>query len=119
MRPTPNDRIEPHRLVVTCFESPPDSDHGAFEFPIRGKWLRVISSGVDLRHGWEHVSVSLANRCPTWAEMQYVKELFWTDEETVVQFHPPADRYVNHNPNCLHLWRPLGQTIELPPLECI
>lgn len=40
--------------------------------------------------GWEHVSVSFASRCPTWDEMCEVKDIFWTPEECVVQYHPPA-----------------------------
>ena len=30
--------------------------------------------------GWEHVSVSLANRCPNWPEMCARKSLFWEPE---------------------------------------
>lgn len=30
--------------------------------------------------GWEHVSVSLRNRCPTWDEMCLVKDIFWRDD---------------------------------------
>lgn len=39
--------------------------------------------------GWEHVSVSLSNRCPTWEEMCMVKDIFWGEDECVIQFHPP------------------------------
>lgn len=64
--------------------------------------LRVIASnGL----GWEHVSVSRQDRCPTWAEMCAVKAFFWDKEDTVVQFHP----------NCLHLWRPTTFQIQTPP----
>lgn len=65
--------------------------------------------------GWEHVSVSLPDRCPTWAEMCRIKELFWDDEDIVIQFHPPRSQYVNNHPYCLHLWRPLRTAIPLPP----
>jgi len=64
---------------------------------------------------WEHVSVSLQHRCPSWNEMAYVKDLFWEDWETVIQFHPPKEHYVNAHPHCLHLWKPLGFEIPLPP----
>lgn len=64
---------------------------------------------------WEHVSVSLPDRCPSWEEMRYVKELFWSDDVTVVQFHPKKSEYVNNHPFCLHLWRNLKNEIELPP----
>ena len=65
--------------------------------------------------GWEHVSVSLRNRCPTWDEMCLVKDIFWRDDECVVQFHPPKSEYVNLHPYCLHLWKKIGEAVELPP----
>ena len=64
--------------------------------------------------GWEHVSVSFPNRCPTWEEMCIVKEMFWRDEETVVQYHPKKSEYVNLHPYCLHLWKKIGVEYELP-----
>jgi hypothetical protein len=78
-----------------------------------------MSSGVDDIHGWEHVSVSLRNRTPTWEEMSFVKNLFWKDDETVIQFHPKKSEYINRHPYVLHLWRKIGQDYELPPWECI
>lgn len=75
--------------------------------------LRCIASdGM----GWEHVSVSLPERCPTWAEMHFIKTQFWDAEDTVMQLHPPESSYVNCHPYCLHLWRPTdGRPIPLPP----
>ena len=67
---------------------------------------------------WEHVSVSLnseKNRTPTWQEMQWVKELFWEDFETVLEFHVPKDKYINITDSCLHLWRPIGVDLPMPP----
>lgn len=79
--------------------------------------------------GWEHVSVSVIyishqghsrqeQRCPTWQEMCYVKELFWDDpEDVVIQYHPPKSEYVSQHKFCLHLWRPIdadGKPIALP-----
>jgi len=88
-------------------------NNGAFLIPTRPGQppLRVIASDGD---GWEHVSVSLPNRCPTWDEMCKVKALFWDDDDCVVQFHPPKSDYVNLHPYCLHLWRPVGTPILLP-----
>ena len=65
--------------------------------------------------GWEHVSVSTVSRTPTWEEMCLVKDLFWGEEDCVVQFHPPKDVYVNNHPYCLHLWRKIGTEYETPP----
>lgn len=65
--------------------------------------------------GWEHVSVSTPGRCPTWDEMCFIKDLFWDEEDTVIQFHPPKSEYVNNHPNCLHLWRKVGENMKTPP----
>ena len=88
---------------------------GAFRItgptPIRQEL--VIMCGIG--EGWEHVSVSLKNRCPNWTEMSYVKDLFWNEDECVVQFHPPKSEYVNCHPFCLHLWKPINVNIATPP----
>jgi hypothetical protein len=74
--------------------------------------LRVIVSDGE---GWEHVSVSRSDRVPTWDEMCQVKALFWDDEDTVMQLHPPQSEWVNNHSRCLHLWRPVGIAIPRPP----
>jgi hypothetical protein len=78
----------------------------------RGQTVRVIATDGG---EWEHVSVSREDRCPTWAEMCAVKALFWDDEDCVVQYHPPTSEHVNNHPFCLHLWRPIGVTMPMPP----
>ena len=87
-------------------------DGGAFKIKFGKKTLRVIASiGGD----WDHVSVSLSHRCPTWQEMDYVKRIFFRDDETVMQLHvPPAD-HVNYHNYCLHMWRPQKDEIPRPP----
>lgn len=74
--------------------------------------MRVIASNG---MGWEHVSISLKNRCPNWREMCFVKDFFWDPHEVVMQLHPAKSEYVNMHPNCLHLWRPIGIDIPTPP----
>lgn len=112
-------RIEAHRVRVGQWGSDPqDGANGAFM--IRGPTgatLRIVASdGVDpVTEGWEHVSVSVANRCPNWIEMCFVKDLFWDEEETVIQFHPPKSEYVNCHRTTLHLWRNLTNAIATPP----
>jgi hypothetical protein len=69
--------------------------------------------------GWEHVSVSLRNRCPNWPEMSFVKSLFWEPEETVVQFHPPKSTYISNHAYCLHLWRDSRNGHALPPAVAV
>ena len=65
--------------------------------------------------GWEHVSVSFPNRCPTWEEMCEVKDMFFYEEEIAVQYHPPRNEYVNMHPYCLHLWRLKKEGLLMPP----
>lgn len=65
--------------------------------------------------GWEHVSVSRDDRTPTWSEMCQVKDMFWDEEDCVVQYHPPKSDYVNNHLFCLHLWRPIGIELPRPP----
>ena len=82
-------------------------DFGWFEIPtkIGGPVICIQVSPGFMAKGWEHASVSLAMRCPTWEEMCMIKDLIWTEDQTVVQFHPPKSDYVNNHKYCLHLWR--------------
>lgn len=96
--------------------------HGAFFVagPCAQELKIIAADGTDDEAlGWEHVSVSCRNRCPNWREMSFVKNLFWGDDECVVQFHPPKDVYVNHHPYVLHLWKRVGESIPTPPMELI
>ena len=76
--------------------------------------LRVIASSDPDNGGWDHLSVSLFNRCPTWLEMDYVKRLFIGDV-VAYQLHLPRSDHINVHPYVLHIWRPWAQVIPLPP----
>ena len=56
---------------------------------------------------------------PNWAEMCWVKSLFFEDGETVVQYHPAKKDYINTHPFVLHLWRKCGEPFPMPPVECV
>ena len=89
-------------------------NNGSFIFTLpttENETVLTIASDGD---GWEHVSISLQNRCPTWDEMCLIKDMFWDEEDCVVQYHPPKSEHVNFHPHCLHLWRPIGQTLPVP-----
>ncbi len=107
--------VEKYRVTKTSlWRSEPGKTYGLFMVPGMGGDLKVLAcDGGDA--GWDHVSVSLKNRCPNWIEMSKVKDLFFSDDETVVQFHPKKSEYVNNHPHCLHLWKPVNKEIELPP----
>ena len=83
---------------------------GAFSINRAGRKFTIIASD---ELGWQHVSVSLKDRCPSWNEMCWIKDLFWDKDDAVFQLHPPE--YVNFHPNCLHLWRSTTEELKLPP----
>lgn len=71
----------------------------------------IASDGM----GWEHVSASMPNRCLTWEEMCIIKDIFWDDDDTVIQIHPPKQHHINNHNYTLHLWRPVGIQVPTPP----
>ena len=91
-----------------------NGNNGAFFVPSRpGKPpFKVVASDGE---GWDHVSVSLPDRCPTWEEMCRIKDLFWDAEDAVMQLHPSRSDWVNNHQYCLHLWLPHNAPIPLPP----
>lgn len=103
MRVIPPAALQLARLQPRDYPATNDHDMHGFFYAKRLE-LNIISSGI-IDPLWEHVSVSRINRTPTWNEMCRIKELFWDDDETVVQFHPKKSEYVNRHPYCLHLWK--------------
>jgi hypothetical protein len=88
--------------------------NGMFVFVVNNQRVRCIASDGG---GWKHVSVSIVDdkRCPKWEMMCAVKDLFWEEEDCVVQFHPPKSEYVNLHSGCLHLWQSLTEKQPTPP----
>jgi hypothetical protein len=79
--------------------------------------LTVIAScgGQAGAEGWDHVSVSLPRRCPTWEEMDFVKRTFFAPDEIAMQLHVAESDHISFHPFCLHLWRHVEHKIPLPP----
>lgn len=99
---------------VTVVTSSPDGGQGWVNV---GKGLGNAPAVIwSFGGGWDHVSVSYANRCPTWDEMCKVKEVFFRDDECCVEYHPARKDYVNIHPYCLHIWRPQNEAIPTPPI---
>jgi len=87
-----------------------DLTNGCLLIPHKG--LKVIfSDGM----GWRHVSVSRRSRTPSYEDMDWIKQQFWSDDECVMQLHVPKSEHINHHPYCLHLWQPINGTIPRPP----
>lgn len=91
---------------------PGDKHNGAFMMKIKGETYTIIASDGG---GWDHVSISSKHKVPSWATMCQVKDLFFHEEEIVMQLHPKKSDYVNIDKNCLHLWRPQQVDIPTPP----
>ncbi len=102
-----------------------DEHNGAFVIDRHkdGEFFFLVASNG---FGWDHVSVSLhrkngANikRCPSFEEMQMIKEKLFAEEEVVFQLHPREEDYINTHPYCLHLWRPNNYNMNIPPLHSV
>lgn len=106
-----------YRVDLPGFERVPDEDiQGAFLIPYADAQLQVMCGcGED----WDHVSVSVKGRCPTWDEMHWIRGLFFEPGETVIQIDPPKDHYINYHKHTLHMWRHWRQEILLPPAKFI
>ena len=93
-------------------------NNAAFVIPYYGvSMLRVIASRAG--RGWDHVSVSLPDRPPTWYELEHVRKLLFFDNEVAVQYHVPSQDHVNIHPNTLHMWRPVHKKLPMPPKELV
>jgi len=121
MKRTLAEKLEAGRIRSGRFAS--DASFGPYGlFRIMGPCgaeLLIMASAGDETVRWEHVSVSIKRRPPNWQEMCFAKALFWEPAEAVMQLHPPEADYVNNHAYCLHLWRPIGQAIPLPPASLV
>lgn len=98
------------RLII--IEEAEDGFSGIIHMPL-WKGSIIVSWGM----GWDHVSVAPEKLriVPDWDSMCMLKDIFFKDDEAVIQIHPPKDEYVNNMPNCLHLWRWNEGEMTLPP----
>ena len=106
-------KIEAYRKSIHPFISKKGDNFGLFYIPFKKVTLKVLCSPLG-KGEWDHVSVSTHFRCPTWEEMNFIKDLFFSENDTVVQFHPKKSEYVNNHKYCLHLWKH-KEGHELPP----
>jgi hypothetical protein len=105
--------------------SPAGATYGAFAIPhpTKGRYtyeVIAVDAQDEMSRGWEHVSVKVADisgetRTPGWDEMEWIKALFWQEDEVTVQFHVNGQEKVNVHPNVLHIWRNAKAPFQLPP----
>jgi hypothetical protein len=111
--------LEQFRLLKPPMDSKPGDRFGAFYIPTGGVNFIIVADDGTSEFGWEHVSMRAKagknERCPSWKEMCWLKDLFWEPEETVLQFHPPKSEHVNCHPYVLHLFRQVGVDAPRPP----
>lgn len=93
-------------------EAKNDGMGGKYYDKYTGKWLNFIFS---YQMGWEHLSVSMPSRTPTWEQMCIMKDIFWNKNEVCVEYHPREEDYVNNHKHCLHIWRPTHEPLPTPP----
>jgi hypothetical protein len=104
--------LDDFRIPNTPYEAADIGGAFLIPYPLAGMKLRCVATNGD---GWDHVSVSLPGRTPTWAEMDYAKRTFFHEHEVAMQLHVAEDKHINVHPYCLHLWRPHRADIPLPP----
>lgn len=113
-------RIVKHCVAQLCSDASM-GNKGAFDIPF-DKDIKAFVIAAE-GEGWEHVSVHMIKHgkpcTPSWSDMCRIKNLFWSAEDCVVQYHPPKSDYVNTYKHCLHLWRPIGVEIPLPPIALV
>lgn len=104
--------------VIGYFGSPGDETCGVFHVPT--EWhafaLKCVAATGE---GWDHVSVSLPDRTPTWQEMDLIARMFFRENETAMQLHGPASEHVNLHAFTLHLWRLVDGKIPMPPKSMV
>lgn len=97
------------RITITSVSK--DGFRGFIKMPW---WKGTFICSFDF---WDHVSISPADikLTPSWDDMCLIKDIFFKEDEAVIQIHPPKAEYVNQMPNCLHLWRWNEGEMTLPP----
>lgn len=128
IRPTPWLLAEPYRIQSRGYETRYGDPYGAFRIPYPSTGVTLLALAADSligqaehgdTHAWDHVSVSVKNRCPNWLEMAFIKRIFWGEHETVMQLHVPEADHINCHPFVLHLWKPLLTPIPRPPAAMV
>lgn len=109
--------LEMHVWGLTGFQTSSGEWSGIFTFPVHPyNELRVIAS---CGGGWDHLSVSLPMRTPTWGEMEAVRKYFAKPDEVWLQFGLPEKSHIDCHPHCLHWWRQLHRKVKLPPPDFV
>lgn len=109
---------EKYRSTEQAFSDESYGNNGQFKVSTRATYVKGAYLWVQASDGlgWEHCSITVYKqpRAPTWNQMCIIKDLFWDDEDCVVQYHPPKSEYINTHQYCLHLWRQVNTEFPFP-----
>lgn len=104
----------PRILPPSWIERRRGSD-GAQYMNASARLAAILSCSIESDgRAWLHLSVSHAQRIPTWGELRVCKEQFLGDREAY-SILPPRARYVNLHNNVLHLFALLDETATALP----
>ncbi len=106
------EEIKQTRNLFIEAENDNDGMGGHYYDSVSGKNLNFIFS---YQIGWEHLSVSMPSKTPSWDQMCRMKDIFWNKNEACVEYHPKEEDYINNHPHCLHIWRPTEVELPTPP----
>lgn len=106
------EEIKNTRNLFVEAETSNDGMGGYYYDSISEKRLNFIFS---YQMGWEHLSVSMPSKTPSWEQMCRMKDIFWNKDEACVQYHPKEEDYVNMHQHCLHIWKPTDEILPTPP----
>lgn len=108
----PLEEIKSTPNLVIKAEADNDGIGGYYYDRFNNKKLNFIFS---YQMGWEHLSVSMPNKTPSWEQMCMMKDIFWGEDECCVEYHPRKEDYVNNHEHCLHIWKPTEEYLPTPP----
>jgi len=75
----------------------------------------IVSASVELdEKKWLHVSCAHPHKLPSWETIKMVKDIFIGRKRQAIQVLPAEEKYININPNCLHLFSCLDDADPVP-----
>lgn len=84
------EEIKATRNLFIEAEAPNDGMGGYYYDSISNKRLNFIFS---YQMGWEHLSVSMPSRTPTWEQMCKMKDIFWGKDEEIKNLQGSLQTY--------------------------
>ena len=101
-----------NKTVERNFAGEPVVYLGTYVEPVRNGLRAIVT--VDLMDGWQaghwlHLSISRADRVPTWAELVRARDALGYKEWLFIQMLAPASAWLNVHDYCMHLYHRLDQ----------